>query len=120
LHVSWSDLAEIKSLAVAKDNQNQGVGAQLIKACLDEARKIGIPTVFCLTYQPAFFEKKAHSARLKLLRFFADSVHLLQACLTLGFDLPISAGIRRWDRSGLAANARLNSSRMIVISLVGW
>ncbi|MBI4284387.1 MAG: N-acetyltransferase [Chloroflexi bacterium] len=57
LHVSWSDLAEIKSVAVAEDSQGQGIGAQLVKACLDEARELGIPTVFCLTYKPAFFGK---------------------------------------------------------------
>jgi len=57
LHISWSDLAEIKSLAVAEDYQEQGIGAQLIEACLKEAREVGIPTVFCLTYKPAFFEK---------------------------------------------------------------
>ena len=57
LHVSWSDLAEIKSVAVAEDNQEQGVGAQLVDACLKEARGLGIPTVFCLTYKPAFFER---------------------------------------------------------------
>ena len=57
LHVSWSDLAEIKSVAVAEDRQQQGIGARLIEACLKEAKGLGIPTVFCLTYQPAFFEK---------------------------------------------------------------
>jgi len=57
LHVSWSDLAEIKSVAVAEDNQEQGIGAQLIEACLKEAKELGIPTVFCLTYQATFFEK---------------------------------------------------------------
>jgi len=57
LHVSWSDLAEIKSVAVAEQSQQQRIGAQLVEACLDEARELGIPTVFCLTYQPAFFEK---------------------------------------------------------------
>ena len=57
LHVSWSDLAEIKSVAVAEDSQKQGIGAQLIEACLEEAKKLGIATVFCLTYQPRFFEK---------------------------------------------------------------
>ena len=57
LHVSWSDLAEIKSVAVAEDKQAQRVGAQLIDACLAEARELGISTVFCLTYKPAFFEK---------------------------------------------------------------
>ena len=57
LHVSWSDLAEIKSVAVAEDNQKQRIGAQVVEACLKEAKELGIPTVFCLTYKPAFFEK---------------------------------------------------------------
>jgi amino-acid N-acetyltransferase len=57
LHVSWSDLAEIRGVAVAKDYQQEGVGGQLITACLEEARQLGTATVFCLTYQPAFFEK---------------------------------------------------------------
>jgi len=61
LHVSWSDLAEIRSLAVAEDSQEQGIGAQLVEACLKEARELGIPTVFCLTYKPAFFEKVGFS-----------------------------------------------------------
>jgi amino-acid N-acetyltransferase len=57
LHISWSDLAEIKSLAVAEDNQAQGIGAELVKACLKEAEELGIDTIFCLTYKPAFFEQ---------------------------------------------------------------
>ena len=57
LHVCWSDLAEIKSVAVAEDSQRQGIGEQLVEACLREAKELGIATVFCLTYQPAFFEK---------------------------------------------------------------
>ncbi len=57
LHVTWSDLAEIKSVAVAEDSQEQGIGNQLIEACLQEAKELGIPTIFCLTYKPAFFER---------------------------------------------------------------
>ncbi len=57
LHVSWADLAEIKSVAVAEESQRQGIGDRLIEACLNEARELGIPTVFCLTYQPGFFER---------------------------------------------------------------
>ena len=57
LHVSWSDLAEIKSLAVAEDCQQQGIGDQIVGTCLKEANELGISTVFCLTYKPAFFEK---------------------------------------------------------------
>jgi len=57
LHINWSDLAEIKSVAVTEDNQLQKVGSQLIEACLREAKELGIPAVFCFTYKPAFFEK---------------------------------------------------------------
>jgi len=57
LHVSWSDLAEIKSLVVAEDSQKQGIGDQLVEACLSEARELGIVIIFCLTYKPTFFER---------------------------------------------------------------
>ena len=57
LHVNWLDLAEIKSLAVDEKKQRQGIGSSLVQACLDEAKQLGMPTVFCLTYKPAFFEK---------------------------------------------------------------
>ncbi|MFH1485767.1 MAG: N-acetyltransferase [Chloroflexota bacterium] len=56
-HVVWSDLAEIKALAVAESRQKQGLGAMLTQACLREAESLGISTIFALTYQPAFFEK---------------------------------------------------------------
>jgi len=57
LHINWSDLAEVKSLAVVEDYQKQSIGNQLVEACLMEAKELGIPTIFCLTYKPAFFEK---------------------------------------------------------------
>jgi amino-acid N-acetyltransferase len=57
LHVNWADLAEIKSLAVSEKKQAKGLGSTLIEACLDEARELEIPTVFCLTYKPSLFEK---------------------------------------------------------------
>jgi amino-acid N-acetyltransferase len=57
LHVMWSDMAEIKSVAVHEKQQGQGVGNLLIAACLKEANEIGIANVFCLTYKPGFFEK---------------------------------------------------------------
>ena len=57
LHVMWSDLAEIKSVAVDEEFQRQGVGNKLVAACLKDAEELGITTVFCLTYKPKFFEK---------------------------------------------------------------
>jgi amino-acid N-acetyltransferase len=57
LRVSWADLAEIKSVAVAEESQRQGIGDRLIEVCLKEAKELGISTVFCLTYKPAFFKR---------------------------------------------------------------
>lgn len=56
LHVSWEDLAEVKSLAVAEDYQGEGLGRKLVERCLEEAREIGVRKVFALTYKPKFFE----------------------------------------------------------------
>ena len=61
LHVMWSDLAEVKSVAVAEGSQRHGIGDRLVVACLDEAKKLGMSTVFCLTYKPAFFERHGFS-----------------------------------------------------------
>jgi len=57
LHITWEDLAEIRSLVVSEEYQGEGVGAELVKACLNEARELGIPKVFVLTNAPAFFQK---------------------------------------------------------------
>lgn len=56
LHIMWEDLAEVKSLAVREDSQAQGLGAVLVAACLEEARRLGLKTIFALTYRPSFFE----------------------------------------------------------------
>ncbi len=45
LHVAWSDLAEIRSVAVAEESQRKGVGARLVAACLKEADELGIKTI---------------------------------------------------------------------------
>ncbi len=57
LHVTWVDLAEVRSLAVAEHKQNQKIGSALIQACLEEAKELGIPRVFCLVRKPAFFAR---------------------------------------------------------------
>ena len=36
LHISWSDLAEVKALAVHESKHKKGMGAALIKACVRE------------------------------------------------------------------------------------
>ena len=57
LAICWEDLAEIRSLAVADGQQGRGVGRQIVSACLEEARELGLKKVFALTYQPEFFKR---------------------------------------------------------------
>jgi amino-acid N-acetyltransferase len=57
LHVSWSDIAEVRSVAVDEASKGKGLGASLVDACLKEAAELGIKTVFCFTYQPDFFKR---------------------------------------------------------------
>jgi len=58
LHVSWINLAEIRSLAVKESDQLHGIASSLINACIDEANTLGINSVFCLSQSPDFFLKK--------------------------------------------------------------
>jgi amino-acid N-acetyltransferase len=46
LHICWEELAEIRSLAVMTEERRQGVGGQLIAACLEEARQLGVKRGF--------------------------------------------------------------------------
>ena len=55
LHVCWSHLAEVKSLAVDEGQQGRGYGKRIVLACIAEARELGLKTVFALTYKPEFF-----------------------------------------------------------------
>lgn len=57
LEVIWSDLTEIKSLAVDEGHKNQGVGKSLVAAAVEKAIELGVPKVFALTMDPGFFEK---------------------------------------------------------------
>jgi amino-acid N-acetyltransferase len=57
LHISWDDLAEIKSLTVLKSRQGEGLGKELVNYCLNEARELGAKRIFVLTYKPDYFKK---------------------------------------------------------------
>ncbi len=56
LHVLWSDLAEIRSLAVLPTEQNKGIGRKLVGFMVSEAKELEISRLFALTYQQRFFE----------------------------------------------------------------
>jgi amino-acid N-acetyltransferase len=55
LHVMWEDLAEVRTVAVDPDHLRQGVGSAVLTALLEQARRIGVQRVFCLTFETDFF-----------------------------------------------------------------
>jgi len=57
LHIIWEDLAEIRSLAVVEEWRGKEVGRLMVESLLKEARALGLPQVFALTYQQGFFER---------------------------------------------------------------
>lgn len=57
LQVCWEDLAEIRTLAVARDLRSKGWGRALVEDCLREAGSLRIPRVFTLSFTPDFFLK---------------------------------------------------------------
>jgi amino-acid N-acetyltransferase len=55
LHVLWEDLAEVRTVAVKKELQKQGIGHQILEAIIMRAREVGVGRIFCLTFQTDFF-----------------------------------------------------------------
>ena len=57
LEIVWSDLAEIKSLAIDKKYQKKGIGKKIVDIALKKAAELGVTKVFALTMEPEFFNK---------------------------------------------------------------
>ncbi|MDD2568870.1 MAG: N-acetyltransferase [Clostridia bacterium] len=61
LHILWDDLAEVRSLAVAEPYFKQGIGRELVHRLEADAKSLGLPQVFALTYQTDFFKKLGYT-----------------------------------------------------------
>jgi amino-acid N-acetyltransferase len=57
LAITWTDLAEVRSLAVHPDYQKHGIGRAIVEGLIAEAKRLEIPQLFAFTYVPGFFEK---------------------------------------------------------------
>lgn len=57
LHFYTQHMAELRSLAVAREHTRSGLGQKLATELLEQARKYGVDVVFLFTYVPGFFEK---------------------------------------------------------------
>ncbi len=56
LHLTWNELAEVRSMAVHPDFSRKGIGSAIVKKLLEEGRAVGVKKFFTLTYRPEFFK----------------------------------------------------------------
>ncbi len=55
LHVLWSDLGEVRTVAVHPDVRGRGVGHRIVERLLDVARDLHLGRIFVLTFEVEFF-----------------------------------------------------------------
>lgn len=56
IHVLWSDLGEIRTLAVHPDHRQSQIGRHLLDRLIETARELGLSRLFALTFHTDFFE----------------------------------------------------------------
>jgi amino-acid N-acetyltransferase len=55
LHVFWSDLGEIRTVAVDPTTTGHGIGHAIVTRLLDVARELQLQRIFVLTFETEFF-----------------------------------------------------------------
>lgn len=81
LAITWSDIAEIRSLVVTEHCRKGGWGRRLVESCISDAISLGLYRVFTLTYQVEFFAKLGfHEVGKEVLpqKVWADCIHCPQ------------------------------------------
>lgn len=56
LHLTWNELAEVRSMAVNENYSRRGIGSSIVKKLLEEGQTLGVKNFFTLTYRPEFFK----------------------------------------------------------------
>ena len=56
LHLTWNEIAEVRSMAVHPDFKRQGIGGEIVKKLLQDGKEVGVKKFFTLTYSPEFFQ----------------------------------------------------------------
>jgi amino-acid N-acetyltransferase len=57
LHVLWSDLGEVRTVAVHPKVKGRGVGHAIVDRLLDVARELHLERIFVLTFEVDFFSR---------------------------------------------------------------
>lgn len=60
LHVMWSDLGEIRTVAVGEEQRGRGTGNLILDALEANARRLGLSRLFCLTFETGFFGARGY------------------------------------------------------------
>ncbi len=119
LYVTWSGLAEVKALAVHPDFQGLGLGKRLLQTTIQEAKRLGVDTLFTLTIREGLFQKygfrKAKKSQLphkvwtECVRcpFFPDS------CIETSLVLRLAKGRSQKSRKDLTASFMATSEPMV-------
>ncbi len=55
LHVLWSDLGEIRTVAVDREMTGRGIGHAIVDRLLEVARELQLERLFVLTFETDFF-----------------------------------------------------------------
>ncbi len=62
LQIVGTTLAEVRSVAVHPDWRGAGLGSRIVEGLLRDARRLGLPRVFCLTRRESFFARLGFEA----------------------------------------------------------
>jgi len=62
LHVMWTDLGEVRTLAVAPEYLHKGAGHALLERIEVDAKELGLSRLFCLTFETEFFGRHGFEA----------------------------------------------------------
>jgi amino-acid N-acetyltransferase len=57
LHVLWSDLGEVRTVAVAPEMTGHGIGHAIVDRLLEVARELQLERLFVLTFETEFFAR---------------------------------------------------------------
>ncbi len=78
LHFHTDKLGEIRSLVVSPEARGQGIGKNIVKKNIEEAKRLGAEQIFTLTYKKEFFEsldfKEIAKEELPANKIWADCI----------------------------------------------
>ena len=65
LHVLWKDTAEIRSLATHPEFRGRGLGSNIVRYLVEDAKQIGIEQIIALTLIEEFFKELGFKPKRK-------------------------------------------------------